>query len=348
MDQLAQALSKVIGAEKSPDIFGKPTWFLHSGAYALDYILSGKVDGTGGYPGGTEVEVYGPPSAGKTLLCDLAIANIQKLGGLAAILDVEKRFDMDFAKFHGVDPSRTMPVPIDTVEDFAVKTSDLLDSAIKLKKSGVEVPKLLILLDSIGALSTLKEMDDQGTKADQGRRAQRLRAAMRVLPGKIYEAQAIMMATNHTTEKVGVMFGPKETTSGGSGYRYQASSRLEMFPTRQIKVAGKERPIGVVMNILCSKSSVTVPFGRCELAMTWARGVDKYSGLFNIAKDIEVIKPEGKQFVWGDEKFWGKDFRDICIAHPEILLDKLWTEPYFKTGVEDEVNYSEESDGSDL
>jgi recombination protein RecA len=328
-----KALSKVIKSDVDPDIFGKPTWFLHSGAYSLDYILSGKVVG-GGYPGGTEVEIFGPPSTGKTLLLSLAAANIQEMGGIVVILDVEKRWDMDFAKFHGVDPSKTIPLQVDTIEDFAVKTADLLDDLIK---RGDSAPKTLFILDSIAALSTLKEMEDQGTKADQGRRAQRMRAAMRILPGKIYEAQAIMIAANHTTEKVGIMFGDNRTTSGGSGYRYQSSSRLEMSPIKQIKIPDKDRPVGIVMHVKCAKSSVTIPFGECDLLMTWAKGVDPYSGLLDIALDIGVVSKKGNRYVYKDKEFWAGAFSKVCKEDPDILLDKLWLEPYFKIGDDDEV-----------
>jgi recombination protein RecA len=334
LEEIVKSLSKVIKSDVDPDIFGKPAWFLHSGAYSLDYILSGKVL-DGGYPGGTETEIFGPPSTGKSLLLALAAANIQKLGGLAVILDAENRWDADFAKFHGVDPSRTIPIPIDTVEDFAVKTADILDDVIK--RGG---PKVLFILDSIAMLSTLKEVEDQGTKADQGRRAQRIRAAMRVLSGKIYEAQAIMIAANHTTEKTGVMFGDNRTTSGGSGYRYQSSCRLEMMPTKQIKIENKERPIGIVMHIKCAKSSVTIPFGECNLVMTWAKGVDPYSGLLDIALDIGVVSKVGTRYTTGEGSlFWANEFPKVCIEHPEILAHPAWVAPYFKVGdMPEEVN----------
>ncbi len=342
LSKIVDAFSKVVKANLDKDLFGKPTWFLHSGVLALDYIMSSIVDGTGGYPGGRVIEIHGPPSTGKSLLLALAAASHQRTGGLVVIEDAEKRWDVDFAKFHGVDASKTIPFTIDTIEEFCIKTTDLLHKSIDM---GAEAPKLLFLLDSVATLSTLKEVDDKGTKADQGRRAQRMKAAMRVLPSLIYQTQSILIATNHVTEKVGVMFGPKTTTTTGSGIPFQASTRLEMFTAKQIKLANKNRPIGIVMRIRCVKNSVTIPFGECAVNMYWANGVDKYSGLLALATDLDIFTEERKVYSYGEITFKEHEFKSIMQKYPEILLDEKWTKPYFstRTNEEEPIEYEEET-----
>jgi recombination protein RecA len=345
LSKIVDAFSKIVKANSEKDLFGKPTWFLHSGILALDYIMSGIVDGTGGYPGGRVIEIHGPPSTGKSLLLSLAAASHQRNGGLVVIEDAEKRWDVDFATFHGVDASKTIPFTIDTIEEFCVKTIDLLHKSIDM---GADAPRLLFLLDSVATLSTLKEVDDKGTKADQGRRAQRMKAAMRVLPSLIYQTQSILIATNHVTANVGVMYGPKTTTPTGSGIPFQASTRLEMFTAKQIKLANKNRPIGIVMRIRCTKNSITIPFGECAVSMYWATGVDKYSGLLDLAVDLDILTEDRKVYTYNtsyksEVKFKGHEFKTIMENYPEILLDEKWTKPYFtkSTEVEEPIEYEE-------
>ncbi len=328
LQSIISGLKETLGSE-SMDIYGKSNWYLHTGNLALDYIISGKVDGTGGYPSGKIVEIFGPSGTGKSLLLALAGANMQKIGGIFVLEDAEKRWDAEFASMHGVNANDVVSITVDTVEDFTVKTMELLERALKNNP----VPKLLIVVDSIAAMSTLKEIDDAGTKADQGRRAQRIHAAMRVLPGKVYEAEAIMLVTNHVVDNVGVMYGPKKITPGGSGMTFHSSTRIETKPTSMLVLEGKKRPIGVTMHAKCAKSSVTIPFGECMFDLTWAGGVSPYSGLLELMEDMDIIEEAGSWYKYKDNNFRGKEVDKFIQEHPEILKDPKWESPYFKVGV---------------
>ena len=306
-------------------------WFLPTGSLALDYAISLKIDGTGGYPGGCIVELFGEPSTGKSLLLAKAAAEAQKLDVMPIIADAEARWDDEFAAVHGVDASKRRLFIPTTVEEFAVGSHRQLQFA---KENNL---RILLILDSLAILSTLKETEDiaEGEmKADQGRKAQRIRQAMRVLKSLIRDTGSIMLIANHVIANPGSYIG--KTTPGGGGVPFQSSVRVELLGTKKIEIQGKKVPIGVTLHAKVAKNSIAPPFGECTIDCTWAEGVDKYSGLVPIMEDLGMITRNGSWYTYdqcdsnGESiKFQSKDLAKILLAHPQILQDSRWTKPYF-------------------
>ena len=306
--------------------------FIHTGNYALDYIISMKVDGTGGYPSSCVVELFGDPMTGKSLLLAKALAEAQKKGYKIIIADAEGRWDDDFAEVQGVDPTqRTIFFP-STVEAFAVDTHKMLEGA---KASG---KRLAIVLDSLAILSTLKEVDDIGEgdlKADQGRKAQKIRMALRVLRSDVRDTGSILFVANHVIAQPGA-YVPR-TTPGGGGVPFQASVRLELMSPTKIKIEGKDRVIGVQLHVKVAKNSIAPPFGEVEFPVTWSGGIDPYGGLMALMEDLGIVTRAGAWYSWpvGEVpglKFQSKDLSKFIQEHPEIMSDPKWTHNYFTTG----------------
>lgn len=319
---LPTILYKIFTNDGENEFTEVPRWFLPSGNLALDYILSGKVDGSGGYPSGI-VEVHGDPATGKSLLFAKAIGNAQKMGMVTILADAEGRWDYDFAALHGVNAEllRKQTFYPETVEDFAVKSMEIIQ----------KVGKVVLILDSIGILSTVQERNDvEGgdMKADQGRKAQKVKAAMRVLSTEIRKTGSLFMISNHVIAQPG-SYIPTKVTPGGGGVPFQANVRLELTRPTPIKLEKKEHPIGVQLHLECTKNSVIAPFGSCDLDMFFSSGVNPYSGLVAIAKDIGVIVSKGAYLYYVDKSFYAKDFGTICES-TDILKDPLWDKPYWK------------------
>lgn len=321
-----RALAAVKGFLADESEFGIPRWYLSTGNLALDYIISGRVDGTGGWPGGRLVEIFGDPSTGKSLLIAMAIKQMQDTGGLIALADVENRWDSDFARIHGVDQDKIAPLVPRTIEEFGVISIDLLEACIREK-----VPRVLLCLDSVAALSTEWELENKGMKEDQGKRAKKLHAVVgRVLPGLLAKANGLMVVSNHIIQNPQITYGSNRMTPGGKALPFQSSVRLELLSTEKIKLEKKERVIGNTLHCVCAKNSIQPPFGEAFVDLYWAQGVDKYSGLLRIAKDIEVIEQNGAWYTFQGQNFRGDDFGIFIESHPEVLQHEAWTSPYFK------------------
>lgn len=316
---IVKSLRKILDANEN--IFGTTPYYLHSGHYGLDYIISGIIDGSGGWPGGQVCEIHGPPSAGKTLLLIYAIKEMQKMGGVTIVADVEHRWNKDFVTKHGVDWDQLIGWSPPTVEAF---TAQLVDALEELPDKG----KVLVTLDSLASLSLIKEIEDKGVKADQGRKAQRIRAAMRILPSILNQKGAILIVANHVTEKVGVMYGPTQTVPGGTGVPFQATVRVELLHTSPIKLEGKERPIGVTLRVRCDKNSQTAPYGETTIDMLWSHGINPYSGLLDLMTDLEIVERRGGYYYYGDKSFRSNEIKEICET-TDILKHPKWTKNYF-------------------
>lgn len=298
-------------------------YFLDSGNLGLNYIISGNL--MGGYSSGLVTELFGDPSTGKTLLMMVAAAQMQKLGGIVAVADVEQRWDWEFAKVHGVDPSRVIRYKkCETVEDWTVETDDVLTEILKVENP----PKCLFILDSIGALSTYWEMENRGTKEDQGKKAKRIKAAMRVIPKKVSKLGAILIASNHVIDNPQKQYGRPEAP-GGRGFPFQSSIRLELLRPVNIVPEGKNRPVGATLRIKCAKSSVCPPFGEVDTNVFWSRGLDRYSGLLEIMVDMDIASQAGGWYEYNGKKFRAKDIQFFCEENPEVLEDVRWAKPYF-------------------
>jgi recombination protein RecA len=263
-------------------------------------------------------------NTGKTLLIDKAGAEMQKIGGVFVLADVENRWNKAFAKMHGVNVDNVICFSPSTVEEFTIKIDRLLEAA--------EDTKFLIALDSLARLSTIKEVDDVGDgdiKADQGRKAQKIHAAMRVLPAKISKTNSIFMVANHIIDNPNQMYSSIKHTPGGRGIPFQATVRVDLSSPTTIVLKGRNRPIGVELHAKCVKNSETVPFGECDIKMLWSIGISKYAGLADILVDCGIINKNGAWLEFQGQKFYERDISKIIESHPEILTDKQLTNPYF-------------------
>lgn len=286
--------------------------------------MSGKVDGTGGYPSGV-VEVHGDPATGKSFLFAMAIAESQRRQIRTILADAEGRWDYDFAAKQGVDAEllRTNTFYPETVEEFATKAMEILQT----------FGKVTLVLDSMGILSTVQEKGDaesgEGLKADQGRKAQKIRATMRVLTSEVRKTGSLILISNHMMSSPG-MYIPR-STPGGLGLPFQANVRLELTKPTTIKLEKREHPIGVQLHAECTKNSVIPPFGACDLDLYFASGLDKFAGLLALAKDIGVIEQRGGYYYYQDKSFRADDFGALCTT-TDLLKDTKWDKPYWVTG----------------
>jgi len=298
-------------------------YFLDTGSLGLNYIISGSL--RGGYSSGLVTELFGDPSTGKTLLMMVAAAKMQAQNGVVVVADIERRWDWEFSKVHGVDPKRVLVHYPETVEDWSLQTDEILDKILEQDP----VPQSLFILDSIASLSTYWEMENVGVKEDQGKKAKRLKAAMRVIPKKLTRANAILIASNHLIANPQIQYGPKEYAPGGKGFPFQSSIRLELHKPVAITPEGKNRPIGATLRLRCAKNSVCPPFGEVEMNVTWAGGLQPYSGLVDMMVDMDIITNSGGWYEYSGKKFRAGDIRDFVEQNPSILEDEKWTKPYF-------------------
>lgn len=299
-----------------------PREYLHTGNYALDYIISGKVDGSGGYPMGMVCELFGDPATGKSLLLAKAIAEGQKKDYLVVIADAEGRWDDDFAILQGVDIKEAPKFYPETVEEFATKAYQIFEKFGNKKR-------IVMILDSLAILTTIKELEDieEGEmKMDQGRKAQRIKAAIRTLRTGVRRTGSLLLISNHVIAQPGAY---TTTTPGGKGVSFQASVRVELTKPTPIVLPGKDRPIGVTLYSKITKNSTAPPFGTCEMNLYWATGVDPYSGLLDLMKDNEIVTQKGAWYYYGEKSFQSKDLQSVIQEHPEILTDEKWAKPYF-------------------
>ena len=317
---LVEDLKRILQSEDN--IFNLPSWHLDTGNYGLNYIISGDLNG--GYTSGLVSELFGDPSTGKTLLMMVAVANIQKMGGIAIVNDVERRWDWDFAKLHGVNVDDVIKSYPETIEEFTVHTDKLLDEILKSEP----IPKVLFVLDSVASISTIWEMESQGTKEDQGKKAKRIKAAMRVIPKKLSRAGAILLTSNHLIADPRITYGSNQITPGGKGISFQASVRIEMRKPVMIVIEGKNRPIGATLKMKAVKTSVCPPFGIVEIDVLWNRGINRYSGLLDIAVDLEIIEAKGAWYSYNDKNYRSNQITEI-VKETDILNDPKWAHPYF-------------------
>lgn len=289
----------------------------------MDYVVSGLIDGTGGYPNGV-VEIHGDPATGKSLLFAKALATSQKMGLPTILADAEGRWDYDFSALQGVDAEllRNNTFYPETVEEFAVKSMEILS----------KLGKVVIILDSVAILSTVQERDDVESgelKSDMGKKAAKIKMAMRVLSTEIRKTGSLFLISNHVIAQQNI-YNPK-TTPGGGGVPFQANIRLELTKPTQLKLAGKEHPIGVQLHIECTKNSVVAPFASCDLDLYFATGIDRHNGLVNLAKDLGIVKQAGGYYYYGDQSFRAADIGEICLK-TDLLKHPNWSKPYWMGG----------------
>ena len=279
-----------------------------SGSLGLDLAL-----GIGGYPRGRVVEIYGPESSGKTTLTLHAIAEAQKAGGIAAFIDAEHAFDRFYAEKLGID-----------LDNLIISQPDHGEQALEIADNLVRSGALdIIVIDSVAALTPKSEIEGEMGDSKMGLQARLMSQALRKLTGSINKTNCTMIFINQLREKIGVMFGNPETTTGGNALKFYASVRLDIRRSTQIKesdgnVAGNKTRVKVV------KNKVAPPFKTAEFDIMYGECVSKVGEILDLAVELDIIKKSGSWFSYDDTKLGqGRDAVKSLIKDNPELMDEL-------------------------
>ncbi|MDR1566779.1 MAG: recombinase RecA [Treponema sp.] len=279
-----------------------------SGAILLDEAL-----GIGGYPRGRIIEIFGPESSGKTTLALHAVAEAQKLGGIAAFVDAEHALDPIYAKNLGVN-----------IDDLWVSQPDSGEQALEITESLVRSGAVdIIVVDSVAALTPQAEIDGDMGDAQMGLQARLMSQAMRKLTAIIGKSRTLLIFINQIRMKIGVMFGNPETTTGGNALKFYASLRLEVRKTETIEGGKDENALGNRVRVKVVKNKVAPPFRKAELDILFGKGVSATASLLDAAVKYAIIDKKGAWYSYGEEKVGqGREgAKEYLEQHPEFIRE---------------------------
>lgn len=277
-----------------------------TGSLSLDIAL-----GVGGVPRGRITEIYGPESSGKTTLCQHIVAEAQKLGGTCAYIDMEHALDPAYAAKCGVDIDNLLVSQPDTGEQALEITETLVRSG------GID----LVVIDSVAALVPRSELEGDMGDATMGVQARLMSQALRKLSGAINQTKTMVVFTNQLRQKIGVMFGNPETTTGGQALKFYASVRLDVRRVQSIKVG--EEVIGNRTRVRVVKNKVAPPFRTAEFDIMYNEGISKAGDVLDLATQLEVIQKRGAFFSYGEVRIGQgrENAKEFLRQNPDLAYE---------------------------
>ena len=276
---------------------------IKTGSVTLDRAL-----GVGGFPKGRVVEIYGPESSGKTTLAIHAVAEAQKNGGIAAIIDAEHAFDQFYAKNLGVD-----------IDNLLISQPDNGEQALEIADNLIRSGAIdILVIDSVAALTPKAEIEGEMGDHQMGLQARLMSKALRKLTGSISKANTCCIFINQLREKIGVMFGNPETTTGGNALKFYSSVRIDIRRSSAIKNADKI--IGNRTRVKVVKNKVAPPFQQAEFDIMYGEGISKTGEIIDLGVEMNIINKSGSWYSYGDTKLGqGRDaVKEILSDNPEL------------------------------
>ncbi|WP_010251194.1 recombinase RecA [Myroides injenensis] len=280
---------------------------ISSGSLGIDLAL-----GVGGYPKGRIIEIYGPESSGKTTLTLHAIAEAQKAGGIAAFIDAEHAFDRFYAQKLGID-----------IDNLIISQPDNGEQALEIAENLIRSGAIdIVVIDSVAALTPKSEIEGEMGDSKMGLHARLMSQALRKLTSTISKTNCTVFFINQLRDKIGVMFGSPETTTGGNALKFYASVRVDIRKSTQIKDG--DNVIGNRTKVKIVKNKVAPPFRTAEFDVMYGEGVSKVGEILDLAVEYEVVKKSGSWFSYGDTKLGqGRDAVKALIKDNPELMEEL-------------------------
>ncbi|MGP1420463.1 MULTISPECIES: recombinase RecA [Tannerella] len=268
--------------------------------------------GVGGYPRGRVVEIYGPESSGKTTLAIHAIAEAQKMGGIAAFIDAEHAFDRFYAQKLGVD-----------IDNLLVSQPDSGEQALEIAEQLIRSAAVdIIVIDSVAALTPKAEIEGEMGDSKMGLQARLMSQALRKLTAAISKTKTSCIFINQLREKIGVMFGNPETTTGGNALKFYASVRIDIRRISTLKDGDDVK--GTQVRVKVVKNKVAPPFRKAEFDIMFGEGISRAGEIIDLGSTLNIVKKSGSWFSYGDTKLaQGRDAAKQCIIDNPELADEL-------------------------